>query len=1145
MVLLSFVLLLMLSLSSLVNIELSSTSQQRAMLEAETNALLAVNLALGDLQKYAGPDQRVTARADVLGGTNSVYWTGVWSAEPDASGTQSAIKDRAPLKWLVSEPGASDGELPDPVGFAPEEDPITLLDTRTNTTDPVEEGDLIQLTKQPVSGGQGAVNGYYAYWVADDGVKASVALPVDETTTTTSSNLEARNPRRMALDAVSDDFAALLKNESDPQAYTDNIERLGLPVDMAGVTQVLDGNEELVREHFHDLTTIARGVQANVRDGGLKKDLTAAFSDDAEFSKLLAFHGSDQIFDHQGPTQTAKDPGGPEWAQLRSFFELRPDATGQISPRPQLDDQMGVYPVISHFSLHQHLLVYQESPGSTTYVPRLCIFPIVVLWNPYDTPIEATTYYMKLASYNWATGLKEQFEQDISPRIYLTQDDGKPETISNSGNAPYYREAPTFENTKEPYRFVINAPTIQPGEALIFSPGQIDEMPSNPAESVELSLGFNDGMYYYRESPGRFVNIDLNNNPLFEVSDFAFNLHNANYIRLTLATGSIANLDDENFLQHVSGMNYFIKGSGGGLGPTKFAATNANLIRDNDLSEVQNAITFGHPALTGVAEFPGAGIFMHLKMVENFAEVNNNDKLDSSLRKYLPYIRSLANYNPRAPRSSKSPLENAQLDSDMGFNPSYFGVEEAYKAGGPANHSYKTFNPGDTSIALGYSDNPSNFVGDGWSLFDIPQDGSYFLSVGDFSQANLSQPFNRPPTIRPFQDYLKKPAASYNIQNTWPAYAIGNSLQDPRIPAGQLVRDVWPDGNKSSEGDGYYHYDVSYLLNDVLWDQYFLSAYDSTTLDSLNRRYDLDSDFAFGFDESAGDLLVNGSFNVNSTSVEAWKAFLSSALGVEIVYEGGTFYSQTDVPLLRTGKPQNADAPNDRSNDTDEVYNGFLTLDEDDIEALAVAIVEQVKQRGPFISLSHFINRVVADPDYRSTKEGTFAGADPHSMIVGALQAAIDASEVNQVSPEDSSLKRFNQSDSFTGKYNKLTDDDTGYNIAAFYRYLDVDASLGDIAAGNPGYLTQADLLKAMGPYISVRSDTFTIYGYGESVSALTGKPLATARCAVTVQRVSDFVDDSSGDEPSADLSTVSTINQNLGRAFRVVDFQWLNEENG
>ena len=77
--LMAFVLLLLLSITTLVRVESQGAAIQMQRLQAEQAALLGLNLALGELQKAAGSDTRVTAPADIVSGGNGPrQLTGVW-----------------------------------------------------------------------------------------------------------------------------------------------------------------------------------------------------------------------------------------------------------------------------------------------------------------------------------------------------------------------------------------------------------------------------------------------------------------------------------------------------------------------------------------------------------------------------------------------------------------------------------------------------------------------------------------------------------------------------------------------------------------------------------------------------------------------------------------------------------------------------------------------------------------------------------------------------------------------------------------------------------------------------------------------------------------------------------------------------------
>ena len=85
MALLVMVALGMLSLST---VEVRSSQNTKAMAEAQANARMALMIAIGELQKQMGPDQRISANADILSVNDSgtdvsvanPHWVGVWDS---------------------------------------------------------------------------------------------------------------------------------------------------------------------------------------------------------------------------------------------------------------------------------------------------------------------------------------------------------------------------------------------------------------------------------------------------------------------------------------------------------------------------------------------------------------------------------------------------------------------------------------------------------------------------------------------------------------------------------------------------------------------------------------------------------------------------------------------------------------------------------------------------------------------------------------------------------------------------------------------------------------------------------------------------------------------------------------------------------
>ena len=105
---------------------------------------------------------------------------------------------------------------------------------------------------------------------------------------------------------------------------------------------------------------------------------------------------------------------------------------------------------------------------------------------------------------------------------------------------------------------------------------------------------------------------------------------------------------------------------------------------------------------------------------------------------------------------------------------------------------------------------------------------------------------------------------------------------------------------------------------------------------------------------------------MNSTSVKAWSAFLqgNKALALESVQ--GTTESGTGTPFPLASTTSNTSSNNgwekfSRLTD-DQIWDDNDTAsDLTDDTGLAVEIVNQVKARGPFMSISDFVNRRIGN----------------------------------------------------------------------------------------------------------------------------------------------------------------------------------------
>jgi hypothetical protein len=396
--------------------------------------------------------------------------------------------------------------------------------------------------------------------------------------------------------------------------------------------------------------------------------------------------------------------------------------------------------------------------------------------------------------------------------------------------------------------------------------------------------------------------------------------------------------------------------------------------------------------------------------------------------------------------------------------------------------------------------------------------------------------------------------------------AIGNSYAHPLIPADKaylqdfsITFDSRPNSLGGSKNITFA--DHSYLANKALWDEYFFSSItpqpssvqmfggSSRSAKQVAEEFFFDdkplpnrrmTPHSAGFDEKGFDtlfassqqqqfsggladriaarLMVDGSFNVNSTSVDAWRVFLSSLKGKPLAYLdknkalGGVTTTDETTPdgvsvsgfMLPNGKPvKSPKSPSDA-----EQWTSPRELSDDEITQLASAMVEQVKLRGPFLSLSEFVNR-------------RLDASNTALSVKGALQAALDDEKVTINA-------------SFRNSAREFSDAERTSVTAAF-----PEAMKGPIAYGSAAYVDQADVLRNFAEQITPRGDSFVIRTYGDSLDAQ-GKVVARAWCEAIVQRVPDYIDPT--DEAHLKQSELkSSVNRLFGRKLQVVGFRWLN----
>ncbi len=1227
--LLAFLVLLLVSLASLTRVETQVATNSQQLSQARQNALMALNIALGQLQKAAGPDQRVTATADLAGNTNGArlpnandtdpvnaqsvngisnglvkvqpgtrYWTGVWgNSNPSDPAQAGNIYERTPspvlLNWMVSgnetttfnastaantfgQITASNG---DPGTTAPLFNPGiapvlpsdttktgTIKDRTGNSHDivllvgPASVGDSntpdrtlpdgstekyydryvaaplvdIKADNATIPGlgnaGQSTI-GRYAYWIGDEGVKAKYNLTDAYTVNTNPANdIKARyrllSAQRNGIEQLGwltgsadlTDFANYPGKDTNnlPAATTAAIENTLLPSQMRlGDTRLTEAN---AKAELHHITTCSKGVLADSYNGGLRRDLTSYL----EADKLPDYKT-------ETPYEPAKTkpiiPGsyspamGPSWDILKSFYgvSLYTAAADANTINVQAADatHVGISPVITQV---RFLFGLKKSGANNQVLGGL----VLMLGNPYTATLKSTS------PVSFTVHLNPDFTS------YGGTDVG---IYANSmGSSEYKLVSKKSTNDTTAYglldriTFTISNLSIPPGETVCYTNTQT----TIPA-TVAIAAG---------ATGSATVPLTATTAPSFPPTAYfeadtgkAWVTQKANFDVWTTERGTGRTSTSPN--GGATFLSYFIK------------YTDAS----GNLKTLTSVVGSDMPGFSGW--MPGRQVskdgtnpgFAYVWLLRLRSPSNNGVLVPArDWRTYCDYnIRAQEIINPWVAYRFNGPLAAPPYEFNYSGNSNYYTGDTYEDSSSPAN---KIGYWGRSASSI---DAPPMLM----QLFDTPRanraNGAYeipVLSLGQLQHANLTADDQHT-----------------NIGHQ-PGNAVGNSYFTPFVTRANAVQSRADRFHNPATNPGAVRYfDISYLLNCALWDRYFFSTTPPTSTGYVlgadlpnNRLKPISTAKLNDLQDgrlAAGNLLINGVFNINSTSIDAWSALLASTnkLGTSKESSGGAdavFARSWNAPnpalnsfntskgKLTVAAAENGGGPTNPELAANEAYSGYRRLTPKQINVLAKAIVAEVRNRGPFVSLAHFINRTLAPTtDKRSLK--------------GPLQAAIDSSGLNGSvvsAPPDGEILTFN------GYDNDGTPPPPGGPVTV---YADATTSSswgsgttqvdwGSKSTGIPGWLTQADILQSLGPVLAARSDTFVIRTYGESRNPLdtttTGAPLARAWCEAVVQRLPEYVDSTDiAEKGNENPDRLATENQAFGRRFKVVSFRWLSAE--
>lgn len=1046
------------------------------------------------MQRTLGPDTRVSARAELLSPDHpeagadahesTRMWTGAWNSQQQDLGGgigRPYKNDRNGrfLSWLVSLPPAEAGQIDRALTPMPGAT-IPLAEIQLQTPAGSPERYTVRAPAVPVNNN----TGQFAWWISDEGVKANPRLH-DPYLGASQTGIEdiprILYPHRENFSATrwfeNTDFneIQLIENMQKAGAGT-NSPALALensllsPEALAALSPA--GTGTAGDSLLADFTLHSAGVLGNPKTGGLKKDLTLAFwraprerslsptspgftrneGFFRDFSNRTTLHG--RIFnqeDYPGNIVRAtasRSFFGPQWDVLRDYHNSFQKLSNPAAAVPAAEFET-ILTSDNNNRNSRGMFGGSNEQDSLHRVGRYVtegnvLRPISGSGNPNTARVDGfvnNALFPVITSAEFFFSFDVEQEGTVAPGIpqfgprlnlFVAVNLWNPHNVALSTQTltgstatgyllnPYFGQI-SFDITNTTTGESVNvllAEFVRQTDLTVNQNTMSMEfrIPSDPS-----GINFLPGeVRQYRLSTGTELSPVFSETPLL----YPLNTIPGKSVRFNPGHGMRVAMNVDDILDSNIGSNFRMDYStfGPGVNSTLQFFRFAGIIRDPDLTLYEDFGTIGPTGLDGDP--------LHVGTVEHALKAANEPDTAS------PNI--LAAFTPR----SVYPGGALVTGYEQNQSPNYLS-----RIVPPPSSFFSVPAERDGTRVRGFWGNSRQFGTSSLTLFDVPRLPPE--SIGQYQHAALA------------------------IFAGQPAYALGNSTAHPHVRR-EFAQDIRGTNNATQ-------IDLSWFLNDAIWDDYFLSTLDldaaGTGSTPLRQRFRvLNPALTFSvanpddYLNVAANLLYEGAFNINSTSVEAWTAFLS-ALG------GPSDAGDLDFPYHRLSV-----VPSETPNTGWTGAPRNLTRAE--IRTLAEEMVNQVRLRGPFLSLSDFVNRRLSNDDLG---------------LAGALQAALDAAGVNNILPPASAGS-------------------SGTPVPAHI--------LPNAAALAPGDISQADVLTTLAPKMSARSDTFIIRSYGSVLEPSSGSIQSQSWSEMLVQRIPEEHPDS-----------------RFGRRFRVLNTRTLTED--
>lgn len=1219
-------LLMLLAMLAVTMLSMASTQQRVAMqtvllAEARQQALVGLDVAIGELQVEMGPDRRVSANSGILGDGKAVFPSfvlGVWdswdgtlygvsslSRVKSIQSTYSKGRDKLFRRWMVSCRDMDEVRRMSAVKEVSSRKPgqrICLVGEGTLGKGMSPQyyvyADLLEMPSH------GKNKACFAWWVGGENQKAKIsvqnpAYPEDE---------------YEALKRTWDTPAPRFEDNDDLAFLPEKSERKDRLLTLATLPLLGSESQEYGMPYFFDVTTTSYSLLTNVRTGGFKQDLNLLLN-----KKTLKGTEFEARTDQDCPlVENAEVPKGTEpdmpigsWQNLHAFYHCWPDGSaddsknftvrllGDLSaPYTRMSgcayadeinfryfdspDDMAregygsVYdtksmleegsesagyartPVMLAFMMNFGLTIRPQGTlpalsgtgNESTYSLRMCFAPLILWWNPYNVPMRIRGQQLWSQSAPYKVLCMESYAKSGNTKNeYGWSDYGLNQ--GGGGNSPGFGQdyGDYFQNSLEGATDDI---VFQPGEIIFFSPA---------AGRSNFSDGFTNPWIpgYHPASVAGYESCIYPGKRESEVLD-------GYHIAMRMA--------------QIAGWQYKRRPDGYWFAPrrpeclTVFSGYNGVNARSNKraYSPQRYLLSWYKPEEHLGTPEDGSN--------DGLVFLNTGDgtwRLDGSQQdNQVPYFVASVGVVPKSANTAVDCYVKPgdwRCKSWQHSSPAFWG--SALSCPDDQMRQYHPYQLAALPIASGLDSSPMDNIGRN-GILGICGNGEQvsFASVMElpvhppFSLAGFAgmrlQPgwFKANPTSSHHDTSVAGPLRRVQYQAGVPGVGIGNAFADPCIPADDVyvyfssrLENEHLNANPRLFGD---FYDHGLLINDAMWDRWFCSSVsDMPTKNHIEKAEDVlvrflkkgeslpvarykkvnkpynDSELVKiimdndGWKQIAQHLMIDGGFNVNSTSVAAWAATLQGLADRKLVTgknnklsyvekdksERQVLFSRfmlstTDTSVDKLGAYSMLQGSSRfRNSGMTSAWGEVRMLEPEGIYQLAEKIVEQVRERGPFLNMSDFVNRRL--------EEGKHG-------LKGALQAAIDATDINRNFEEVLVRK-----------------------VGAGKLYKNEEAAMGSIHTAAPGYLIQSDILASLGNILTVRDDTFTVRAYG-CVRSPRNAILAQAWCEAIVQRTTDYVDPSNKpndaefkpDGTRADGLT--DINKVMGRQFRIVSFKWL-----